>query len=464
MRHIFAILAEGVALGWLGLALLVWISRRDAEAEPASRHRALCRVLVFAALLIGIPGVRASLGSSMAGLGPLPDAFIATPLAELSSAQGWALSQPWLGRVLLPGIGAAWLLLVATRLAAIAVRARHLHGLLSRARAPVPGLIEALAREARAVSIDAPELLVSDEVGVPFTVRVFRPAIVLPSQLAGSADPETLRLILRHELSHVARGDVARDVAVTLLLALFSIHPLARSLAREIRLAREAAVDAHVAPSAPRAYANLLVMMAERVRHAGELGVGMDDTELGARIRRILDGAQVKRRAARMAPLAIGFALLACSGAAVPALDSKENEAPADSKADEATVQPAGAARFSVRMVARDAPIKSAADGSLASLPLAELILRAENVRGVHVTPAQDPQMPPAITIELTPEGQRAAEQGTAGNVGRHMAILVGDRVVAAPVLRAPLHGAQIQITTNTQADFAALAQALGAR
>jgi hypothetical protein len=341
-------------------------------------------------------------------------------------------------------------------MAAIALRLHRVRGLLSRAVAPAASLHDALAREARALGLPTPELLVSDEVSVPFTARVLRPAIVVSRTHAETAEPETLRLIFRHELSHVARRDVPVDVGVTLLLALFATHPIARSLAREIRFAREAAVDADVAPIAPRAYASLLVTMAEHVHQTGELEVGMDDTELSARVRRILDGPSVQRRTARLAPVALAFALLACSGAAVTSPESSAGAA-----ATQATTAPG----FSVRLVARDAPPNPSAEGALADLPLEELVLSREDVLAVQVAPAnqQDPDSQRAISIRLTPAGERAMAENTTHNVGRRMAILVGAHIVAAPVIKTPLQGPVFQITTNSDADIDALAKALGA-
>jgi beta-lactamase regulating signal transducer with metallopeptidase domain len=453
--QVFANLGAGVVLAWLSLPILVWITRRDAEAEPASRHRALLRVLVLSALLLGIPLLRATLEASGAGR-PITDAWIGSGLGDASSGQTWTLSLPWVGAVALASIAAVWLLLVALRMAAIALRLQRVRGLLSRAVAPAASLHDALAREARALGLPTPTLLVSDEVSVPFTARVLRPAIVVSRTHAETAEPETLRLIFRHELSHVARRDVPVDVGVTLLLALFATHPIARSLAREIRFAREAAVDADVAPIAPRAYASLLVTMAERVHQAGELEVGMDDTELCARVRRILDGPSVQRRAARLAPVALAFALLACSGAAVTSPESS---------AGAAATQATTATAFSVRLVARDAPPNGAAEGALADLPLEELILSREDVLAVQVAPAneEEPGSQRAISIRLTPAGERAMADSTAHNVGRRMAILIGDQIVAAPVIKTPLQGPSFQITTNGDADLDALAKALGA-
>jgi preprotein translocase subunit SecD len=93
------------------------------------------------------------------------------------------------------------------------------------------------------------------------------------------------------------------------------------------------------------------------------------------------------------------------------------------------------------------------------------LILSREDVLAVQVAPAneEEPGSQRAISIRLTPAGERAMADGTAHNVGRRMAILVGDHIVAAPVIKTPLHGPSFQITTNGDADLDALANALGA-
>ncbi|MEO8180462.1 MAG: M56 family metallopeptidase [Deltaproteobacteria bacterium] len=450
--QVLSTLGAGIVLAWLSLPVLVWLTRRDREAEPASRHRELIRALVSSALLLGIPALRAAFERSIAGRA-LPVALVSSGLSS-SSGPSWGLTLPRVGAVVLPCIAAVWLLLVTLRSLGIALRIRRVRGLLSRAVAPPASLRELLSREAHALGLPTPVLLVSDEVSVPFTARVRRPAIVLSRAHAEAAEAETLRLILRHELVHVARHDVAVDVGVTLLLALFAGHPSARSMAREIRFAREAAVDANVAPSAPRAYASLLVTMAEHVHGSAQLEVGMDDTELGARVRRILDGPHVHRRSARMAPVAVAFALLACSGAAVTS-----PEASAGSSAGQATP----VAGFSVRLAQRVMPPDPSGKG--AEFTLADQVLSREHVRAVRVVPRGEkgPYSERALSLELTPAGERAIAEATAGNVGQHMAILVGDKIVASPVIKTPLRGPSVMITTNTDADLEALANALGA-
>ena len=454
MMQALVTLGAGVVLAWLALPLLFWVARRDREAEPASRHWALVIALLLSALLLGIPALRALLETSSVG-GSLPGARVGSSLGAGSSGPTWGLGLPRVGALLLAGIAAAWLFLVALRAVAIGLRIRRIRGLLSRGAAPAASLRELLEREALALGLPTPELLVSNEARVPFTARALRPVLVVPRAHAGSAEPETLRLIFRHELVHILRRDVAVDVGVTLLLALFAAHPSARSMAREIRFAREAAVDAGVAPSAPKAYAHLLVTMAEGVHDAVELEVGMDDTELGARVRRILDGPRVHGRPARMLPVALAFALLACSGAAVTSSESS-----AGAGASPAATAP----EFSVRLVDQTTP-RGAAPGDSGELALGDRVLSREHVLAFEVVPVSEDgsSSARAISVELTLEGQRVMAETTAHNVGRHMAIFVGDELVAAPVIRTSLSGPSFQITTNTEAELEALATALGA-
>jgi beta-lactamase regulating signal transducer with metallopeptidase domain len=447
-------LGAGVVLAWLSLPILVWIARRDGEAEPRSRHWALIVALVLSALLLGIPALRALLETGIAGH-RLPGALISSGLSHAPTGPSWGLSLPRVGAVVLSCIAAAWLLLVALRSLGIVLRIARIRGLLSRAAVPRASLRELLGCEARALGLSTPELLVSDEVRVPFTARTLRPVIVVSRAHAESADPQTLGLIFRHELLHVARHDVAVDVGVTLLLALFAGHPSARAMAREIRFAREAAVDADVAPIAPGAYANLLVTLAEQVHEAAELEVGMDDTELSARVRRILAGPRAHRRSARMVPVAFAFALLACSGAAVTAPESS---------AGAAGTPAAPATEFSVRLVLRDTLNQPATEDS-AAFVLGTRVVGRKDVLGFHVAPVSEDGSRPerALVVALTPAGQRAMADATSQNVGQHMAIFVGDRLVAAPIIRDALTGPNFQITTNTDADLEALANALGA-
>jgi BlaR1 peptidase M56 len=140
-------------------------------------------------------------------------------------------------------------------------------------------------QEASALGIAAPQLRISDEVGAPFVAGLLAPAVVLPEVLLSALDEGELALVLRHELVHLRRRDLHVAALVAACAALFTGHPTARRLVREIHLAREAAVDAEVARADPHAYATLLVDVASLAGSGEKLAhVSMDDTALTRRI------------------------------------------------------------------------------------------------------------------------------------------------------------------------------------
>jgi beta-lactamase regulating signal transducer with metallopeptidase domain len=100
-----------------------------------------------------------------------------------------------------------------------------------------------------------------------------------------------VELILRHELTHVARGDLITSAAIALSRLPFPLHPTAHALAREASLARERAVDASVAALAPSAYARVLLDVAGQARHgaAPRAEVGMGQSDLARRVLAIVD-------------------------------------------------------------------------------------------------------------------------------------------------------------------------------
>lgn len=120
---------------------------------------------------------------------------------------------------------------------------------------------------------------------VPYTYGWRRPVVVVPAPLA--ADPPQLRLVLAHEIAHVARGDFASGVAERIVGAVFGWHPLVGLLIRSIDLDRERATDAAVLahrPAARRDYATLLLSFSRLPSPALALGAARGPDALTARI------------------------------------------------------------------------------------------------------------------------------------------------------------------------------------
>jgi preprotein translocase subunit SecD len=58
------------------------------------------------------------------------------------------------------------------------------------------------------------------------------------------------------------------------------------------------------------------------------------------------------------------------------------------------------------------------------------------------------------ISLELEAAASRRFEQVTAANVGRRLAVVVGDRVATAPVIREKIAGGKVAITARSEAEI----------
>ena len=148
---------------------------------------------------------------------------------------------------------------------------------------------------------------------MPIAWGLFRPVILLPSE-AMEWPAERLRVVLLHELAHIARYDILTLAVAELSVAMYWFHPLAWWAASRMRQERERACDDRVlaAGIAASGYAADLLEVA-RGRNAPQAAPAMARaSNLEMRLRAILDPS-VRRRAvsARGAVVALAVALLA---------------------------------------------------------------------------------------------------------------------------------------------------------
>jgi len=109
-------------------------------------------------------------------------------------------------------------------------------------------------------------LCVSEHLRVPTAIGFFRPAVVLPCWTLAEFSPAELNSILIHELAHLQRRDDWTNLAQRILRALLFFHPAVWWIENQLSLEREMACDDIVLAraTAPRAYAECLVTMAEK--------------------------------------------------------------------------------------------------------------------------------------------------------------------------------------------------------
>lgn len=152
------------------------------------------------------------------------------------------------------------------------------------------------------------ELLCGQAVVSPAVYGIWRPRLLLPTQVADECRSEALRLIFLHELAHVRRGDLWVHGLTRVFRVLHWFNPLLAWAFGRMRADREMATDALVlevaGESESRAYGLTIVGMLERlaVRSCpdGAVGILEDNASLERRIRAIA----VYRRPSRWAGLA----------------------------------------------------------------------------------------------------------------------------------------------------------------
>jgi TonB family protein len=105
---------------------------------------------------------------------------------------------------------------------------------------------------------------------MPLTWGIFRPVIVLPSS-AAHWDDERRRIVLLHELAHIARQDWFLQISAELARAIYWFHPLVWLAAARLRQESERASDDAVLLSgiAPSHYAIQLLDLARTLENAG---------------------------------------------------------------------------------------------------------------------------------------------------------------------------------------------------
>ncbi len=232
----------------------------------SKRTRAAFRywLLLFAFVLLALFPVFSS------GLPEIPIHFTSQtkPRAVVTIEQTWRFNKVPVGLQRINWPLVVWLAGVATALAPAAAGLLSIRRLLQRAR-PVRNpdwqdLLAGIAQdEAR-----APRLLISDEIAVPVTAGIITPRIILP---ATSEHWTVLRLraVLLHEMAHVRRRDVAAQLCVNLVAALWWFQPIVWILRAQLRTESEFACDAEAVASGfgPSNYASELLAIAQGMSH-----------------------------------------------------------------------------------------------------------------------------------------------------------------------------------------------------
>ena len=186
-------------------------------------------------------------------------------------------------------------------------------------------------------------LLASDAVSTPVTWGILEPVIVLPEKALVWSD-ERRRVVLMHELAHIARRDSATQLVATLASIVYWLHPLVLLAAQRLRAECERACDERVLELGTPAtdYAAHLLDVARFARSFGAasiVSVAMArPSQLEGRLLAVLRGSPCRAPTSGRSRV-FATLLAACALVAVSAFKPVEKDAPARSP-ELATRQP----------------------------------------------------------------------------------------------------------------------------
>ena len=162
-----------------------------------------------------------------------------------------------------------WLAGALSSLCVLVVGLRRLSRAAAAARPVTSGALFSVATDIRhAIGLRRRVRLLQSLDPAPLaTWGVFRPTLILPAD-APEWPEDRVRLVLRHELAHVARGDWAAQMLAETLRVLLWFNPLLWVASRRLRQESERACDDEVLGSgvAPADYASHLLDLARRAR------------------------------------------------------------------------------------------------------------------------------------------------------------------------------------------------------
>jgi HEAT repeat protein/beta-lactamase regulating signal transducer with metallopeptidase domain len=216
-----------------------------------------------------------------------------------------------------PWLLGLWLAGALFVLARLARDIRRIAQVASRAATLRRGPLTDLLREVTAdLGVRRPvRIAISRELAVPVTWGFRRPVVLLPAA-ARRWDAERQRVVLRHELAHIRRGDYAGHLLIEVACALHWPNPFAWRAAHRARLEQEQACDDRVVAlgTGPIDYAQQLLDIARAfvspsVPERGALAMAAAAT-LPERMRSILDVGLDHRPAGRRTLLTVAGAAM----------------------------------------------------------------------------------------------------------------------------------------------------------
>lgn len=173
--------------------------------------------------------------------------------------------------------------------------------------------VEALAKEIGLRR--APRVCLSRAISSPAVAGLFRPILLLPSGFREAFTTHEARLVLKHELMHLKRGDLPMNALLCVLMTPQWFNPLLWLAFNKARIDREAACDEdvlrHDSPADRVTYGHALLKAESTFCPRGwSLGfVGIFDRGAGLRTR-ILSIAEARHTPRSLAALTLGIMLV----------------------------------------------------------------------------------------------------------------------------------------------------------
>lgn len=194
--------------------------------------------------------------ASLPWLPATPIPWITLPALQVFPGPATDLATPLQQRSVAPWLYPAWLTGTAMCLLRLLVQLVRLH---RQSRRAPESMLAALRQDMK--TLDSSRLRLHPA-GPALLPSAGRTLLLLPADFMQRFSAAERRLILRHELVHLRRGDVMWNLFAEVASALLWFHPLAWLALPRFRLDQELACDARVLRLAPQhesAYANVLM-------------------------------------------------------------------------------------------------------------------------------------------------------------------------------------------------------------
>ncbi len=272
---------QGVLIGWLAALVLGLMRRRSASARYALAGGALAAIVLapIATVVVADGAIHQQLIGALRILPLRSDqvgwlAGLSPQFATNAAAIWFVGASCFLIRLLRQWIGVRTMLRCGGRSSdPLQIEADLLRDRLGIAR-PVTVLVSAFAT-------------------TPLILGWLRPVILLPISATTGLTPIQLRMIMAHELAHVARADYAINLIQVAVEALMFYHPAVWWLSHRIRVEREFCCDDLAVATGEDAlqYARALATLEDLRAAPDRLSVAASGGSLLCRIQRLVGGS-----------------------------------------------------------------------------------------------------------------------------------------------------------------------------